>query len=193
MVSKSGLKKEEIRPTTRLKNRILLRSSKARALQRRMRQRKMTRAIDRYAELRRPDLAIAFMNGMGIPIAMSKELKDTKKIYSFRKTPEYEFKFGTIGSNLHLSGLHLHDVLGEYDAITVLIPAYRDKLDQSIKDRVKYIPNPIFFSEADTAHKPLLSRSKTILFVGRLIESKRPAHLLSAWRLICKKNTRTGN
>lgn len=180
---KKAKKKVLSRAIKQLRLRLLLTSSRLRKLDRKKRFRKIVRALDEYAKHAKPDVCIAFMNGMGIPVAMSSELAKSRRIYSFRKTPAYEFEFDIKDIGRRLDGTNLHECLPAYDAITVLVPAYIDLLAPSLRPKITYIPNDLPPNSPSTgAFAPLSERAKRILFVGRLIQSKRPKDLLLAWR-----------
>lgn len=165
-----------------LKNMILSKSSVLRKLDRSIRYRKIVSAIDEAYSNKKPDVAIAFMNSMGIPLTISNALKGVPKIYSYRKTPDYEFQPEFRNTPLHLDGLNLRDCLDDYQSILIQIPTYSQYLPKSLVKKTKFIPNDIIPPLPAQGFLPLLERRKQILFVGRLIPSKRPMDLILAWK-----------
>jgi glycosyltransferase involved in cell wall biosynthesis len=140
------------------------------------------RRLERYINLHRPDVAIAFLPPSIVALGMIRPEYPLRRIASLHNVPERDlcdparWDPNPFDRERRMSSLRRHD------AITVLQPEFRDWFDADIQEKVSIIPNVVRQMTATRiARHP---REKTVLSVGRLASVKRHDLLIDAWARI---------
>lgn len=140
------------------------------------------RRLERYINLHRPDVAIAFLPPSIVALGMIRPEYPLLRIASLHNVPERDlcdparWDPNPLDRRRRMSSLRRHDV------ITVLQPEFRDWFPADLQEKMSIIPNVVKRVSAERIASS--NKEKTVLSVGRLAPVKRYGILIEAWAKI---------
>jgi glycosyltransferase involved in cell wall biosynthesis len=138
-----------------------------------------------HLESQPSDLLIAFLpSSFTITAEVAGEL-GLPFILSSHSVPEEDFENPERWDQNPVDKRRRMDGLRRADAITVILPEFRDWFPEDIRGNVHVIRN--FITHPPVSYPPLAERTKRILAVGRYSKPKDHETLLRAWSLIARE------
>jgi glycosyltransferase involved in cell wall biosynthesis len=135
-------------------------------------------ALSTYFEDHNPRVVIAFLPPAIVAVHRARKARELPLIASLHNIPELDLQSSRRWDGNPVDIPHRSAALASFDAITVLLPSFRDWFAPELRERIHVVPNPVpEVSEERRGSK----RQKTLLFVGRLAEVKRPELLVLVW------------
>jgi len=140
------------------------------------------RMLERYINLHRPDVAIAFLPPSIVALGMIRPEYHLRTVASLHNVPERDlcdparWDPNPLDRRRRMSSLRRHDV------ITVLQPEFRDWFPADLQEKMLIIPNVV--KQVSAERIACNNREKTVLSVGRLAPVKRYGILIEAWAKI---------
>lgn len=138
---------------------------------------RVVRNIREVAQVRRPDVVVAFMHSMYIPAAFA---------LANAKIP--------LVASEHIDAAHFADrplerilvsiARSAADCITVPVAAVRDELAPRLRKKTVVIPNPIDLEKFEAIAQPRSDAPHVVLAVGRFMEQKNHVALIEAFAKI---------
>ncbi|WP_310622181.1 glycosyltransferase [Flexibacterium corallicola] len=136
----------------------------------------------------KPDVIINFLHGSGAVVATASKRANIPSILALRSDPVLDYNLKATADYKRTKEIYELQCLSSFAGITVLMPFFKDNLPETVLHKTVLIPNFIAHERFDKVRDiPLLSRPKNILFIGRLVEGKRPALLVDAFSKVCDK------
>jgi len=136
------------------------------------------RALRRAVRARHPDVVVAFMHSMSVPLTLATAGLSVPRVVSEHTVPEYYR--GRAGQY----ALFLASCMAAA-RVTVLSRAVRDMYPPAVRRRMVPVPNPVALSSASSM-KPQTS-GRTLLAAGRLGPEKGHATLIDAFALLAAR------
>jgi glycosyltransferase involved in cell wall biosynthesis len=140
------------------------------------------RRLERYINLHKPDVAIAFLPSAIVALGMIRPEYPLRRIASLHNVPERDLCDPARWDPNPLDRERRMSSLREHDAITVLQPEFRDWFPPDLQPKISIIPNVVH--QMSAARRNRYDRQKTVLSVGRLASVKRHDMLIDAWSRI---------
>lgn len=138
------------------------------------------RRLERHLAAHEPDVAVAFLPPAIVALGLAQPSPGLRRIASIHNVPGHDLADPGRWDPSALDRRRRMEALGHMDAITVLLPEFRDWFPGELRDRVAVVPNavrPISHARI-RLHQP---REKLALSVGRLAGVKRHGLLIEAW------------
>jgi glycosyltransferase involved in cell wall biosynthesis len=138
------------------------------------------RRLSRHLAAHEPDVAVAFLPPAIVALGLARPSPGLRRIASLHNVPEHDLANPARWDPSPLDRRRRLEALGRMDAITVLLPDFRDWFAPDLRERVVALPNvvrPISIARV-RRHK---TRRKVVLSVGRLAGVKRHGLLIEAW------------
>ncbi|MCB1337956.1 MAG: glycosyltransferase [Maritimibacter sp.] len=140
------------------------------------------RRLQAHLEATRPDVAVAFLPPAITALALADPPTGIRRVGSLHNLPSMDYDSPERWDPNPRDRRIRRDALARMDALTVLLPEFRDWFAPEMRPRVHVVPNVI--RPADTAAD--VTRARTVLAVGRLAAVKRHDILLRAWADLSK-------
>jgi glycosyltransferase involved in cell wall biosynthesis len=137
------------------------------------------RRLERHVEAHRPDVVIAFLPPAITALGQVRPSYPLRRVASLHNVPEQDLNNPERWDPSPLDRRRRMAALHRMDAITVLLPEFRDWFPEPLKSRVTVVPNSVRpLPPGRLGSRP---RGKTVLAVGRLATVKRHDLLIEAW------------
>ena len=148
-----------------------------------VRSRAVTDRVADYLAAERPDVVVAFLPHMAFEVSRAAaRLPRIPSVLALRNTPEFDFAEPEDDPARAVKSRTVRDALHRFDRLTVLVPDYAELLPATLRSRTVCIPNDVPVADyARIQAIPLAERPRTIAFVGRLVDYKRPRSLIAAF------------
>ncbi len=137
------------------------------------------RRLERHLGAHRPDVAVAFLPPAITALGLVRPAAPLRRIASLHNVPEHDLANPARWDPSALDRRRRMAALGKMDAISVLLPEFRDWFPEALRDRVAVVPNVV--RPMSMARIRRHQRQKVVLSVGRLSEVKRHGLLIAAW------------
>jgi glycosyltransferase involved in cell wall biosynthesis len=137
------------------------------------------RRLERYLDLHRPDVAIAFLPSAIVALGMIRPGYTLRRIASLHNVPERDLCDPARWDPNPLDRKRRLSSLRQHDAITVLQPEFRNWFPDELSRKISIIPNVV--RPISAARIARHQREKTVLSVGRLASVKRHDTLIDSW------------
>ena len=137
------------------------------------------RRLERYLNLHRPDVAIAFLPSAIVALGMVRPGYALRRIASLHNVPERDLCDPARWDPNPLDRKRRMSSLRHHDAITVLQPEFRNWFPDELTGKIAIIPNVV--RPISAARIARHQREKTVLSVGRLASVKRHDTLIDSW------------
>lgn len=143
------------------------------------------RRLERFIDIHRPDVAIAFLPPAIVALGMIRPQYDLRRIASLHNVPERDLCDPARWDPNPLDRHRRMLALQRHDAITVLQPEFRDWFDADLQSKMTIVPNIV--RQHSTAQIERYPREPTVLSVGRLASVKRHGLLIDAWARLAEE------
>lgn len=137
------------------------------------------RRLERYLAAHRPDVAVAFLPPAITALGLVRPDAPLRRIASLHNVPEEDLANPARWDPGALDRSRRMAALARMDAITVLLPEFRNWFPDALRARVAIVPNVV--APISMARIRRHGRRKVVLSVGRLAEVKRHGLLIEAW------------
>lgn len=137
------------------------------------------RRLEAHLAAHQPDVAIAFLPPAITALGRAKPSLGLRRVASLHNVPEQDYRNPERWDPSPLDRKRRWAGLDAHDAITVLMPEFRDWFPEDWQARISIMPNPV----PPVAPERIGSqpRQKVVLSVGRLAPVKRHDLLIDAW------------
>ena len=136
------------------------------------------RRLERHLAAHQPDVAIAFLPPAITALGMVRPRYPLRRIASLHNVPEQDLANSARWDPNPVDRRRRMAALERMDAITVLLPEFRDWFPEPLRSRVRVVPNPVRPISMARIRRP---RQNVVLSVGRLAPVKRHGLLIEAW------------
>lgn len=140
-----------------------------------------SRALERHLALHAPDVAIAFLPPAISALGMART-EGVRRISSIHNVPAADLADPERWDPNPLDRRRRMAALAASDAVTVLLPEFRDWFAPEIAAKVALAPNPV--KPVSKRRRAAAARRKVVMSVGRLAAVKRHDLLIDAWARI---------
>lgn len=140
------------------------------------------RRLQTHLVATRPDVAVAFLPPAITALALAEAPEGTRCVGSLHNLPDMDYDSPERWDPNPRDRRIRRTALARMDALTVLLPEFRDWFAPDLRPRVHVVPNVI--RPADTTAD--VRSARTVLAVGRLAPVKRHDILLRAWAELSK-------
>lgn len=141
--------------------------------------------LRRTLRLAKPDVAIGFLPSTFPYLALAATGSGIPVVASMHNVPERDLGGDPLRWDQNPVDIRLRRrALRASAANTVLLPSFREQLDDDVRDKTYVIPNLIEPSVGPTADVTTDPEDNVILAVGRLSPAKDHATLVSAWAML---------
>jgi glycosyltransferase involved in cell wall biosynthesis len=137
------------------------------------------RRLERHLDLHRPDVAIAFLPPAITALGLCRPRYPLRRVASLHNVPQHDLQNPARWDPNPLDRKRRMAALEAHDAITVLLPEFRDWFDEPLRAKISIVPNKV--QPVSQARRDRAVRQKTVLSVGRLAPVKRHGLLVEAW------------
>jgi glycosyltransferase involved in cell wall biosynthesis len=137
------------------------------------------RRLERHLAAHAPDVAVAFLPPAITALGLARPLPGLRRVASLHNVPEHDLANPERWDPSPVDRRRRMAALGRHDAITVLLPEFRDWFPAPLRERVAIMPNPV--PPVPAAHRAAARREKVVLSVGRLAPVKRHDVLIAAF------------
>lgn len=137
------------------------------------------RRLERHLAAHQPDVAVAFLPPAIVALGLARPSPGLRRIASLHNVPAADLADPGRWDPSALDRRRRMEALARMDAITVLLPEFRDWFAPELAGRLAVVPNAVRpVPAARIAGQP---REKLVLSVGRLAGVKRHGLLIEAW------------
>ncbi len=137
------------------------------------------RRLERHLAAHRPDVAVAFLPPAITALGHVRPEGPLRRVAALHNVPEQDLANPARWDPSALDRRRRMAALGKMDAISVLLPEFRDWFPEALRDRVVVVPNVV--RTMSIARIRRHQRQNIVLSVGRLSEVKRHGLLIEAW------------
>jgi glycosyltransferase involved in cell wall biosynthesis len=132
-----------------------------------------------YLAAHEPDVAIAFLPPAITALGRARPSPGLRRIASLHNVPEQDLKNPARWDPSPLDRRRRWEALAACDAVTVLLPEFRDWFPDALRARVSVLPNPV--PQVPARLIGAARRQETVVSVGRLAPVKCHDVLIDAW------------
>lgn len=135
--------------------------------------------LTRWLDANPVDVAVAFLPPAQIALARARPKRPVARVLSLHTIPRFEFDPPprSAADNPYQRAI-MRESLVQFDAITILKPAFADWFPADVASRLVVVPNAL---KAVPVALRARAKEKTVLYVGRFTGVKRPMLLMEAW------------
>jgi glycosyltransferase involved in cell wall biosynthesis len=137
------------------------------------------RRLEAHLAAHQPDVAIAFLPPAITALGLARPLPGLRRVASLHNVPEQDLRNPARWDPSPLDRKRRMAALEACEAITVLLPEFRDWFPEALRPRISVMPNPV--PQMSSARANRAKRHQTVLSVGRLAPVKRHDVLIDAW------------
>lgn len=137
------------------------------------------RRLQQHLAAHEPDVAVAFLPPAITALGLARPSPGLYRVASLHNVPAHDLANPARWDPNPLDRARRMAALERYDAVTVLLPEFRDWFPDRLRDRVAILPNPV--PPVPAAARAAAARGKVVLSVGRLAPVKRQDVLIEAW------------
>jgi glycosyltransferase involved in cell wall biosynthesis len=140
------------------------------------------RRLEAYLAAHQPDVAVAFLPPAIAALGRARPSPGLRRIASLHNVPEQDYHNPARWDPSPLDRRRRWAGLEACDAITVLLPEFREWFAEDMRQRISIMPNPV--PPVPPARIARRTPRKVVLSVGRLAPVKRQDLLIDAWAQI---------
>jgi glycosyltransferase involved in cell wall biosynthesis len=140
--------------------------------------------LERHLNAHQPDVAVAFLPPAITALGLAQPDQPPRRVASLHNVPEKDLMDPGRWDPNPLDRRRRMQALAQMDAITVLLPEFRDWMPPDLRRKTVVVPNVV--KPVSRARIRRFQREKIVMAVGRLAEVKRYDLLLDAWALLSK-------
>lgn len=137
------------------------------------------RRLEAHLHIHRPDVAIAFLPPAITALGHVAPFPGLRRIASLHNVPAEDLTNPERWDPSPLDRARRMEALAQCDAVTVLLPEFRDWFPEPMRRKIAVMPNPV--PPISTRRRARAERGKRVLSVGRLAAVKRHDLLIEAW------------
>ncbi len=143
------------------------------------------RRLEAHLAAHQPDVAIAFLPPAISALGHARPSPGLRRVASLHNVPEQDYHNPERWDPSPLDRRRRWAGLVACDAVTVLLPEFRQWFPEDMRLRISIMPNPVPPVAADRIRAP--ARRKTVLSVGRLAPVKQQDLLIDAWAVLARR------
>lgn len=145
------------------------------------------RRLEGHLAAHQPDVAIAFLPPAITALGRARPSPGLRRVASLHNVPEQDYRNPERWDPSSLDRQRRWTGLEACDAITVLLPEFRDWFPEGLQRRISIMPNPV--PPVPPEHIARRNPQKVVLSVGRLAPVKRQDLLIDAWAQLAKAHS----
>lgn len=143
------------------------------------------RRLETHLAAHQPDVAIAFLPPAITALGRARPSPGLRRIASLHNVPEQDYRNPARWDPSPLDRTRRWAGLEACDAVTVLLPEFRQWFPEELRRRISIMPNPV--PPVPSSRIRSHGRDRTVLSVGRLAPVKRQDLLIDAWAELAER------